>query len=89
VVAPVEVGVKRRMSESSTVVKPLRVNAVSKLMSSEPSACNSNASMSVLLSPMSEPSMNNVHAPVLMSLIRISSSANAIPPTVPEVLEPR
>ena len=86
VVSPVEVGMKRMISESSTLPKPLMVAAASRDMRILPSGIKAKASTSPV-TPTSEPSKYMLHVPVAVLYETISSSLYATPPELPFVDE--
>lgn len=86
VFVPSEVGVKRRISESSTVPKPVTVPSVSRLINIVPLDIKANASTSLVI-PTSEPSKYIDQIPVALFRDKISSSAKVTPPTTPSVVE--
>lgn len=79
VVAPKEVASKRTMSCGVTAI-PLTVIAVLNAIRRESASIRVKANISVALSPTSEPSKNRLQA--WPSNRKISSSADATPPTV-------
>lgn len=83
---PKEVGVKRRMSELSTLPKPEIVPSVSTLSKMDPFDINSNASTSLVI-PTSEPSKYMDQTPVALLSDKISSFAKETLPAVPSVVE--
>jgi len=90
VFSPSEAGVKRTMSESSTLPRPSMVVELTKLKRIVPSDISRNAATSAppeTPSPTSEPSKYKDHAPVADSYLRMSSSLKVTPPAVPLVVE--